>query len=132
MSDNLFFIPALTISGNLITIFSILGYVCNLFFLTPNINSLVTMVTDTKPIKDISRRKKKEREAIKISKKKSRAQVKRKQTPWQAIEVKEIEREAIKIRVQKSRAQAKRKQTSEQTINEKAVEREAIKIREQK
>ena len=112
---------ALTISGNLITIFSVLGYVCNLFLLSPKINSLIIIVTDKKLVKEISRRKKKEREAIKIRKKNSRAQAKRKQTPRQAIEMKDIETEATKIRVQKSRAQDKRKQTLEQTIEEKAI-----------
>ena len=108
---NLFFIPTLTISGNLFTMFSIFWYVCNLFLLTPKINSLVIIVTDKKLVKEISRRKKKEREAIKIRVQKSRAQAKRKQTPRQAIKMKDIEKEATKIRVQKSRAQTKRKQT---------------------
>ena len=41
---NLFFIPTLTISGNLFTVFSIFWYVCNLFLLIPKINSLVIII----------------------------------------------------------------------------------------
>jgi len=93
LSDDLFVIPALTISGNLITVSSIFGYVCNLFLLTPKIISLVIIVTDKKLAKEISRRKKVEREATKIRKQNSRAEAKWKQTPQQVTETKEIERE---------------------------------------
>ena len=123
LSDDLFVIPALKISGNLITVSSIFGYVCNLFLLTPKIISLVIIVTYKKLAKKMSRRKKVEREATKIRKQKSRAQVKWKQTPWQATETKEVEREATKIRVQKSRTQAKRKQTPRRASEMKEIER---------
>ena len=41
---NLFFIPALAISGNLFTMFSNFWYVCYLFLRTPKINSLVIII----------------------------------------------------------------------------------------
>ena len=41
---NLYFVPALTIPGNVFTMFSVFWYVCNLFLLIPKINSLVIIV----------------------------------------------------------------------------------------